>query len=482
MQQGVQVVRYLGPMPVGSEMPFFTGLNITEFLERYEIQCTEYAVYGNAVVEKLPQYCELTIRMYIRTIPEWRIRDWDGLKVVLLEEYRQDDSYQQMMTLGFLEALRDKGCTAGTTVRIYCRQFDHISTTLVDKGLLNTYSQSVWFLKGLPAAVREKVVRKHGINLDKPETLQFRALLRSVQSQYTAERTNELLAERTGMKETWSEIVDQIQTKTPVIKEDRLAPPTRTIYNQQSQGPSSQQSRTDTRMDELAKQMESLVLAQRMAFQGGYAAGNPNVRIGGSQFRTQQSVVPLATVNTQRPAQEFTGCYYCGGEHSEWSCQLKQTDLAEGVIHVNNERKICLGKTPGTGQPSATPIRFKWNEPKRPQILAQSGTTINNENREMERTKVLSLRLGLDADYSDDEAVLERVGDSFMYSDDSDVELVGIGAARIDISSKGNMSNKFTKDAHRVLKSKAEKEKRMPSAKHVKTGNWKPVEIAKVKD
>jgi hypothetical protein len=319
-------IRYLGPMPAGREMPFFSGANISEFLERYEAQCEEYAVKGNAVIEKLPQYCELTIRLYIRTIPEWKDRNWEELKKVLKEEYRQDDSLQQMMTLGFLRALQEKGCTAGTTVRVYCRQYSYVSTTLVEKGILSHYSQCVGFLRGLPVQVREKIVRKHNIDLDRPETMSFKKLLGSVQHQYTAERTNELLMERVESREIWSEMVDQVQAKIAVPKEERLAPPIRTINEPVNTKPSSAPSILDQQMEELTRNMSALVLAQRAAIQAGSIVGNPNVRIGRPSIQAQNAVVPVGTVGVRRPP--FQGCYYCAGEHSEWRCQQKDQDIA----------------------------------------------------------------------------------------------------------------------------------------------------------
>lgn len=470
-------VRYL-PMSMGAEMPFFTGANITEFLERYEAQCEDYGIQGNAKLAKLPQFCEITVGMYIRTILEWREKDWEGLKKVLLEEYRQTDSYQQMMTLGFLNALQEKGCTDGTTVRVYCRQYDHVSSTLLKKGVLSPYSQSVGFLKGLPKAIRDKVVRKHSIDLDVPDTMEFKELLKTVQKQHVAERTNEVLAEKLEHREAWSEIVDQVQAKVTVPKGERLAPPVRTIHESSRASSSTQQTSLDRKMEELTREMSALVLAQRVALQASTSVSNSNVRMGRPQGQVQNDVVPAASVNTQRPA--FSGCYYCGEEHQERECLRKKDDISQGLIHLNESWKICLGKAPSPGQPAAQPIFVRFGEPKRSQVMAligQQSTSTDN------RTKVGSIRIGDSGDYSDDDAVLEQNGDILAYSDESSGEdTVWVKAARVKDNSKSTTSRKFPKDVHRVLKNKVEKEKKMPAAKHVRPGTWKPVQITEVLD
>src|SRR5439155_13310230 len=102
----------------------------------------------------LPDYCKLTIGQYICTIPEWVSRDWDGLEKELLSEFRQDDTYQQMMSRKYLETLKDKGCAGMEDVRLYCCQYSSILEHLVGESVLDKYTQGCWFLEGLPPAIR----------------------------------------------------------------------------------------------------------------------------------------------------------------------------------------------------------------------------------------------------------------------------------------------------------------------------------------
>ena len=120
-----QTVRLVQAMPSATApgMPYFQGPNVTEFLDRYEGQCKDHHVLGSAMVARLPQHCYMTIAQYVRTIPEWVSNDWAALRVVLCREYREEDTYQMTRTRGFVEAWKKKGCTKGTNLRQFCRQY-----------------------------------------------------------------------------------------------------------------------------------------------------------------------------------------------------------------------------------------------------------------------------------------------------------------------------------------------------------------------
>lgn len=101
--------------------------NISQFLTRLEAIFDDYQLTPLTRVTRLPDFCDLIIADYIRTFSEHAECDWEGLKRALKREYRDDDSYQQLFTRAFLEALKQKGCTEGTELRTFTRQYTAIS-------------------------------------------------------------------------------------------------------------------------------------------------------------------------------------------------------------------------------------------------------------------------------------------------------------------------------------------------------------------
>ncbi len=173
---------------------------------------TDYSLNTGDTLSRLPRYCELMIGDHIRTIEKWINSDWDTLKEALLEEYRKEDSYQQKMSRKYLEALKNKGCKMVDELRVYCCQYYSISVYLVEKGTLEKYIQVVWFLEGLPDAIRIKVIRKHGVDLKKLDMLKFKTFLKSVTSYYAAEQTAQEFSRTTGDGEVnLDDLVDHFQ-------------------------------------------------------------------------------------------------------------------------------------------------------------------------------------------------------------------------------------------------------------------------------
>ncbi len=96
----------------------------------------------------------------------------------------------------------------------------------MEKGTLKKYIQAVWFLEGLPDAIRTKVICKHGIDLEKPDMLKFKTFLKSVTSYYAAKQTAQEFSRTTGDGEVnLDDLVDHFQQRPHPTKVERLAPP-----------------------------------------------------------------------------------------------------------------------------------------------------------------------------------------------------------------------------------------------------------------
>ena len=85
--------RYLSPMPYPGApgAPYFSGNNVTEFLQRFQLTCKEYDVQNEGMFQKLPWYCEKIIGDYVKSILEYISRDGPGLFKIMRKDYRKYD-------------------------------------------------------------------------------------------------------------------------------------------------------------------------------------------------------------------------------------------------------------------------------------------------------------------------------------------------------------------------------------------------------
>src|SRR5438045_2567154 len=91
------------PLPGSIGMPLFEGANATEFLDHFNDLCKEYLVLDEDKLVKLPQYCSRSIGDAVKSLKEWKDKDYPALWKAILKEYKEHDSYQQIYSLQFLE-------------------------------------------------------------------------------------------------------------------------------------------------------------------------------------------------------------------------------------------------------------------------------------------------------------------------------------------------------------------------------------------
>ena len=115
------------PKPGTPGAPFFTGKNVSEFIKTWENMCEDYRLSAADQHRKLPRYCDRLIRFKVETLPEYKAKDWQGLKKAMLKEYRKDDAEQQMETVSFLEAYKNLKRSDDKDMKIYYQRFSLIS-------------------------------------------------------------------------------------------------------------------------------------------------------------------------------------------------------------------------------------------------------------------------------------------------------------------------------------------------------------------
>ena len=84
-------------------MPLFEGANATKYLDRFDNLYKEYYVTNKNKLNKLSCYYSRNIGDAIKSFKEQEQKDYLGLWKAILIEYKNNNSYQQIYSLQFLE-------------------------------------------------------------------------------------------------------------------------------------------------------------------------------------------------------------------------------------------------------------------------------------------------------------------------------------------------------------------------------------------
>jgi hypothetical protein len=151
----------------------FEGANVTEFLKRYEDLCSGYRVSDKDRLTQLPRYCIQPVAETIRSLKEWKAKDYSALKKALFSEYRNDDTCQLLYSVPFLKKYKNITRTESDDIMDYCRKFDRIAQHCIEKGVLTKYTAGVWFIYGLPLSIVSRLIRKFAIDTEDPDTVNY---------------------------------------------------------------------------------------------------------------------------------------------------------------------------------------------------------------------------------------------------------------------------------------------------------------------
>jgi hypothetical protein len=80
------------PAPGTAGTPYFTGQNVSQFIEQYERLCARHYVTSKKH-QGLLEYCDYWIGIWIRSLPEFTAGNWTELIRKLRTEYRAKDYY-----------------------------------------------------------------------------------------------------------------------------------------------------------------------------------------------------------------------------------------------------------------------------------------------------------------------------------------------------------------------------------------------------
>lgn len=63
--------------------PFFEGFNITDFLNQFELICTNFQVEKKEKIQRLSLYCEIFINKYIESVIRFSRITWSAIRKAL---------------------------------------------------------------------------------------------------------------------------------------------------------------------------------------------------------------------------------------------------------------------------------------------------------------------------------------------------------------------------------------------------------------
>jgi hypothetical protein len=390
------------PLPGQPGAPAFDGKDVSVFLCNWERFTGKYRFSDERKIADLADYCSANISTYVETlvkvakaeIPTTTMAPadpaisatgnnggvaegtgtedkvlWDSLHKLLLAKFRKEDSEQQRVAVPFLRALvKEKGSRADAEdVECYVFQFQEISTTLVNDGMLTRFDQVVLFLQGLPEGMAAKIYTLAKFDVDDPSSfVKSRCFMGVVETALTMNRTT------SG--------IDRLQTlgfdhrKTPIktvrqiLVRDR---PNGKAENPSSTTPAVNPIPADSttlwgeRMAGIRKGLQELKLFQQTASanlpSGGYASGyqsiNPSAPCGHLYHppKGRSTGIVMSGANQTGGVMpgpvNFSSCRWCGLEgHLKYQCADYGKCLSEGLVHFFDraDQKTRLGLM-GTG-------------------------------------------------------------------------------------------------------------------------------------
>ena len=126
------VFKVVMPLPYISEAFLFTGINVTDFLKRFENMATDCGLSDDRKIQRVQKYCEFGITQRIQDLDSYEEKDWKGLIKKIKAIYKDGDINQQRYTRAYLTILAYKA-RGEKEVDLYNRQFRSIAKELIKK-------------------------------------------------------------------------------------------------------------------------------------------------------------------------------------------------------------------------------------------------------------------------------------------------------------------------------------------------------------
>ena len=336
------------PYPGTPGTPFFEGSNVTGFLTRYELMCSDFRMEEKEKIRRLPLYCEMFIGKYIESVIQAPGITWSAIRKALRSRYKDRDLNQQIYSRRFLESYKDKVRSDSSDILHYCDQFASISENLVAKSSIDTFIQSRWFIQGLPPSIRAELFSASNMDSDDDLELDFQELLKKTIKIVKLRKKLSGMVKSDEKNSQVSDLVDRYDEEALISSPPNpSAPLPASTFKLPIAVPSSNliTRSEDTNVKQLTEIMQSLALSVHtiQTYLG-------QTQIGAAQSLTYIPQYPSNTGSTKPLSAPGFGtgvdkCLYCWSREHYLTrdCPAFQEDLNNNCIHLNKDKKVCLG-------------------------------------------------------------------------------------------------------------------------------------------
>ena len=170
-----RVMSSVMPRPGQPGALLFDNTNISEFLERWNIECDAFGLTTTERCVNLPLYCIRPTMKLVKAFKGYAARDWGLLQEELKSFFFEED--REKTTVISLLKLVAESAAGKVDLRSYVINFTAMGNELKEQGNLSDTERIRYFAKGLPADVRHKLFdfcRKKGWDMSMPGTAEKR--------------------------------------------------------------------------------------------------------------------------------------------------------------------------------------------------------------------------------------------------------------------------------------------------------------------
>jgi hypothetical protein len=456
--------QYIVPLltPGASGSPYFDGTRVTDFLGQYNNMCDDAGLSEISRVRHLTRYCGSDTGRYLYTLPEYRSELWKELQDLMMKEYRDQDPVQHQQSIQYLERLKNSKMKS---VKQYCRVFKTTADAVLKKKQITEYQCCLWFLQGLPESLAAKLMRKHGVDIEEPESVKFKQLHESA-TKYVVEDEQLAALKRTG----WESTRDPLEAFAapsiiPPVPSAATSPAGKMPVER-----ARQQPLLEGYEDDLSEQLRKMMIKVVRGMQEGIGEdgrgrgfGNSELRNGqrGSGTITPAGLDPARNINNQRGGSPVS-CFFCGtAGHVTTRCFTLGDYIRSGKMHRGQDGKYVLGPE-GQGGVAIPMDRTRPTKEVVDEMLPES--MVSNST-------IRSIRMDIVENDTEEE-------------EEEDEEDDGLGskeflvrAARADGKGKqatrDRMQGPKLDAGRRVMKDRQAKELTLPSTKSMRSGTYR---------
>ena len=151
------MIRTIGVMPAPGQpgAPEFTGEEVSEFLDHWEMFCEDYGFNGDEKCRRLPRYCTKPVKELVEILSGYADRNWNMLKKELKELFWQKDKAKNSTT-ELIKLVRE---APTMDLNVYILKYSSITDALIKRGAMSTLDRVGRLLDGLSEELRKKVMK-----------------------------------------------------------------------------------------------------------------------------------------------------------------------------------------------------------------------------------------------------------------------------------------------------------------------------------